>query len=911
MDKTKNKKGFSLVELIIAISILAILSTLWFMSYSWYTKNARDTKRVSDIQLLKSSILVYSKTNEWIFPDFSENTYWNIYLWNLSNKVAKQQKINEKFLWKIWISNKILDPLSSTNYVYSISWDKRYFQFSSTLEKQNNLVWYDFLINKTYAKYNCWEMFAYVDWNYIPWESNSYPGLVYSFDYENEDLDISSEENISKVVLNNQSVNLAYNYDWIPQICNDNWDLDYQVVVWNWFFWNSCVNSKWSYIPHWTNEVFDLTWTVLNTQIWWKYKVCNNWVMDKNWVNATWNDDYYYSCKDLWLWAIFDSTCHWLWCKSWYSINPWSPWCIQNVAWPTLASPQNWAYQVPVNWSISWYPVKNLSNWNYKVFLWTSSNSFEIINWVTTTQTSMQFNGLTMWVMYFWKVQSCDINWVCNNSNIFSFTTSSDWSWAGGAWWTWVDWESAYCPPWIICKVDNVSISYLWCSSWTSNYNDCKKDNFWTSEKDWNNYFWTVKSIWYKISNLSDWIAKFKVELWNNITSTENWATTSFASEWAINLNWNSIWNNFYWSAWNWCLWNAVTWYSISAKTSCYINIFFRADPLISTSESEIANLKIINDDKINGSWDDHNIVFKWKSFWYNFSQLTFSMFSTKYKQAWEPTSHTTDINDFDTSTLNWTKWYWKALVYNISNPNSFDSYFNPKFITDYWNYDIGFVNSSAWSDLDFSYPQKNIDIWYNWIWNIYWNNWDINLANSCVVYESWLKVLWWSSCSITIFFRADQAVSTSKDTIFDLKLDYQPVSNLSTLTKKAVYWKKSWGNTTLFTWYFPYSKNGWWMDFSTFQLQEDLKPTWFIRSNVMWWIDMSWQQFWSTIKVYYDWDKRRFKWKTYSQNWGWIYFNITNDKNIQTYVDATWKFHWWARSENFWWVSFENWVTQ
>lgn len=914
MDKTQNKKWFSLVELIISISILIILSTLWFMSYSWYTKNARDSKRISDIQLLKSSILVYSKSNEWIFPDFSESSSWVIYTWTLLNQISKQQKIDEKFLWKIWISNKLLDPLSGTNYVYWISWDKKYFQFSSTLEKQNNNIWYNFLINKSYANLECWDMFAYVDWNYIPWESNAYPWLIYSFDYENTNLDISLEENLSKAVINNQTINLAYNYDWKPQICSEDWELNLNLTNDVWMFWNSCINSKWNYIPHGTNEVFDLTWITLNSQMWWKYKVCNDWVMDKNWVWATWNNDYYYSCKDLWLWAIFNETCHWLWCKSWYSINPWTPWCNQNMSWPTLASPQNWAFQVPVNWFLSWYPVKNLWTWIYKVYLWTSNSSFEVINWTQTTQTNMQFSGLTTGIMYFWKVKSCDSSWNnCNDSFINSFTTS----WDGSQWsstsssWGWENQENAYCPPWIICRVDNLAISYIWCNSWTSNYSDCKKDNFWTSEKDWNEYFWTTKSIWYKISNSSDWIAKFKVEIWNNVTSSEKWASTSFAWETAISLGWNSIWNNFYWATWNGCLWNWVTWYSVSPKTSCYINIYFRADPMIPTTESEIASLKIINNDKNNWSWEDYNVVFKWKTIWYNFSPLTFSMFATKYKDSSEPTSNTTLENDFDTSTLNWTKWYWKALVYNISNPNSLDSYFNPLFSNDYWEFSILPVNSSLWSDLDFSYPQKNIDIWYNWVWNIYWNNWDMSLANSCTVYEKWLKISGWSSCSITIFFRADQAISTTKDVIFDLGLAFQPVANQSSLTKKSVYWQKSGWNTTLFSWYFPYSKNGWWLDFSTFQLQEDLKPAWFIRSNVMWWIDMSWQETGSTIKVYYDWDKRRFKWKTYSQNWGWIYFNITNDKNIQTYVDSAWKFHGWAWSENFGWISFDNWVTQ
>jgi len=48
MDKHK-KQAFTLVELIITITIIAILSTIWFNSYVWYLWDARDSERKANM----------------------------------------------------------------------------------------------------------------------------------------------------------------------------------------------------------------------------------------------------------------------------------------------------------------------------------------------------------------------------------------------------------------------------------------------------------------------------------------------------------------------------------------------------------------------------------------------------------------------------------------------------------------------------------------------------------------------------------------------------------------------------------------------------------------------------------------------------------------------------------------------
>ncbi len=58
MMKSTNTKGFTLVELIIVITILAILATIAFISFQGYSKEARNSKRASDLNSIVRAIEV-------------------------------------------------------------------------------------------------------------------------------------------------------------------------------------------------------------------------------------------------------------------------------------------------------------------------------------------------------------------------------------------------------------------------------------------------------------------------------------------------------------------------------------------------------------------------------------------------------------------------------------------------------------------------------------------------------------------------------------------------------------------------------------------------------------------------------------------------------------------------------------
>ncbi|MDD2745051.1 MAG: prepilin-type N-terminal cleavage/methylation domain-containing protein, partial [Candidatus Gracilibacteria bacterium] len=85
-EQPKNKYtfGFTLIELIVVITILAILGTIGFLSIGGYSSKARDSARISDVANLSKSLDVSIVTvGSYPTPDnsfavtYSGGTIWN------------------------------------------------------------------------------------------------------------------------------------------------------------------------------------------------------------------------------------------------------------------------------------------------------------------------------------------------------------------------------------------------------------------------------------------------------------------------------------------------------------------------------------------------------------------------------------------------------------------------------------------------------------------------------------------------------------------------------------------------------------------------------------------------------------------------------------------------------------------
>ena len=155
----KQKHAFTLVELIVVITILAILWTIAFISLQWYSRDSRDSVRISDMASIKTTLelfhlwagkyplttdgtpVLYSWTEAWTQGSFWESTVSNI----------------DKF-------DKIpTDPLMDRQYVYSVTEKRQEYEIAWIVEWDT--IWLNStLINESLA----WDKVAKlkITWNY-------------------------------------------------------------------------------------------------------------------------------------------------------------------------------------------------------------------------------------------------------------------------------------------------------------------------------------------------------------------------------------------------------------------------------------------------------------------------------------------------------------------------------------------------------------------------------------------------------------------------------------------------------------------------------------------------------------------------------------------------------------------------
>ena len=63
-----NKKGFTMVELVVTITIITILGAISFITFSSYVSGSRDSKRVIDLESISASLEIFYKKNNGVYP---------------------------------------------------------------------------------------------------------------------------------------------------------------------------------------------------------------------------------------------------------------------------------------------------------------------------------------------------------------------------------------------------------------------------------------------------------------------------------------------------------------------------------------------------------------------------------------------------------------------------------------------------------------------------------------------------------------------------------------------------------------------------------------------------------------------------------------------------------------------------
>jgi general secretion pathway protein G len=63
MKKMKNKKGFTLVELLVVMTIIMVLTVVGMINYGNANKKSRDAKRKSDLESVRVALEMYRQDN--------------------------------------------------------------------------------------------------------------------------------------------------------------------------------------------------------------------------------------------------------------------------------------------------------------------------------------------------------------------------------------------------------------------------------------------------------------------------------------------------------------------------------------------------------------------------------------------------------------------------------------------------------------------------------------------------------------------------------------------------------------------------------------------------------------------------------------------------------------------------------
>lgn len=130
INNIKNKKGFTLVELLVVISIIGILSSLSTISVNIARERARDAKRQSDMAQVQLALYLYFDDNlRFPVTDLLPANAVANWTGTLSNGLSGAALGDKRYMLAV-----PRDPLNYDQYVYGYNSDGRTFTLSSYLE---------------------------------------------------------------------------------------------------------------------------------------------------------------------------------------------------------------------------------------------------------------------------------------------------------------------------------------------------------------------------------------------------------------------------------------------------------------------------------------------------------------------------------------------------------------------------------------------------------------------------------------------------------------------------------------------------------------------------------------------------------------------------------------------------------
>ncbi len=151
--KKYQKYAFTLIELVVTATILVILTSIWFYSYTQNISDARDGARRTDLSALSSQLSLYKKQRG-AYPNPGDS----FEIRNRGYAVAYQWYMNQKVTLST-AERLPLDPDLDIPYIYAVTRNKQEFQLALSLENNEN-------------------PFALVEWDYKSIAKNVLPNII-------------------------------------------------------------------------------------------------------------------------------------------------------------------------------------------------------------------------------------------------------------------------------------------------------------------------------------------------------------------------------------------------------------------------------------------------------------------------------------------------------------------------------------------------------------------------------------------------------------------------------------------------------------------------------------------------------------------------------------------------------------
>lgn len=131
----RQKKGFTLVELLVVIVILALLTTLSTFSIVGYIASSRDSRRIVDLQSIAAALDIFYKKNSYMYP--TPTGYINLLYSSGASTLTGGLlgSITEDKLPDL--SQMPVDPKNKTYYLYGETPDSKKYEVASRLEKND------------------------------------------------------------------------------------------------------------------------------------------------------------------------------------------------------------------------------------------------------------------------------------------------------------------------------------------------------------------------------------------------------------------------------------------------------------------------------------------------------------------------------------------------------------------------------------------------------------------------------------------------------------------------------------------------------------------------------------------------------------------------------------------------------